>query len=91
MGRHRELRASLTLQEIATPESKQNPTSGGLAAQRTHTVVAGDSLASIAYEEYGEAGLWRALAETNRLDDPMRLPAGTSLLVPSPEDASAYA
>ena len=33
----------------------QNPTSGGLAAHRTHTVVAGDSLASIAYAEYGDA------------------------------------
>jgi LysM repeat protein len=82
---------SLTLQETSTPPSKQNPTSGALASLRTHTVVAGDSLQSIAYAEYKDARLWRALAHTNRLDDPMRLRAGTSLLVPSPEDAAAYA
>lgn len=83
--------ASLTLQEIATPESKQNPTSGAVGAHRTHVVVAGDSLASIAYAEYGDARLWRALAESNRLDDPMRLRPGTDLLVPPPEEAAAYA
>jgi nucleoid-associated protein YgaU len=53
-------------------------------------VVAGDSLASIAYDEYEDARLWRALAEANHLDDPMRLPPGTELLVPPPAEAAGY-
>ena len=83
--------ATLTLQEIPRDTGKQNPTSGGLVPHRIHTVVAGDSLASISYAEYGDARLWRALADTNALDDPMRLRPGTDLLVPPPEDAAAYA
>lgn len=83
--------ASLTLQEVPKDTAKQNPTSGGLTPLRSHTVVAGDSLASIAYAEYGDARLWRALAETNGLDDPMRLPTGIRLLVPTQDSAAAYA
>lgn len=83
--------ASVTLQEIPSDAARQNPTSGTLTVHRTHTVVAGDTLASIAYAEYGSAALWRAVAEANRLDDPMRLRTGTSLLIPPPEDAVAYA
>jgi len=83
--------ASVTLQEAPGTESKQNPTSGALAAHGTHTVVAGDSLASIAYAEYGDARLWRAVADANRLDDPMRLRAGTRLLIPPAEAAALQA
>lgn len=79
--------ATLSLQEIPRVAQRQNPTSGGLAAQRTHTVVAGDSLASIAYAEYGDPRLWRAVARTNGIDDPTRLVNGTSLLLPTPEQA----
>jgi nucleoid-associated protein YgaU len=76
--------ATITLEEIPTdPPPRQNPTSGALAAHRVHQVVAGDSLASIAYEEYGDATLWRRIAELNDIDDPMRVPPGRPLLVPS--------
>ena len=80
--------ASLTLQEIPRESGRQNPTSGGVGAHATHTVVAGDTLASIAYTEYGDARLWRALADANGVDDPARLRTGTSLLVPPPETAA---
>lgn len=83
--------AAVTLEEIPKETARQNPTSGAIASLRSHTVVAGDSLASIAYAEYGDARLWRALAETNGIDDPMRLPTGTRLLVPSEDAATAYA
>lgn len=83
--------ASVTLQEIPSDPAGQNPTSGTLTVHRTHTVLAGDTLASIAYAEYGSAALWRAVAEANRLDDPMRLRTGSTLLIPPPEDAVAYA
>ena len=81
--------ATLTLQEIPRENAKQNPTSGGLVPHRIHTVVAGDSLQSVAYREYGNPSLWRALAEINGVEDPHRLSLGRRLLVPSPEDAMA--
>jgi nucleoid-associated protein YgaU len=81
---------NVSLEEVPTEAPRQNPTSGSLTALRTHRVVAGDSLASIAYDEYEDARLWRALAEANHLDDPMRLPPGTELLVPPPAEAAGY-
>lgn len=75
---------TLNLEEIPTdPPPKQNPTSGALTASRTHQVVAGDSLPSIAQREYGNPNRWRDLADANGIDDPMRLPPGTNLLVPN--------
>ena len=66
-----------------------NPTSGGLATRRTHTVVEGDTLASIAYAEYRDPNYWRALAEANGIDDPMRIKTGTVLIVPEKRDAES--
>jgi nucleoid-associated protein YgaU len=51
-----------------------------------HTVVAGDSLPSIAYREYGDPEIWRVVAEANDIDDPLRLRAGTTLLLPAAEE-----
>jgi nucleoid-associated protein YgaU len=49
-------------------------------------MVGGDSLASVAFKEYGDAAAWRALAAYNRIDDPLRCAPGTRLLLPSPEE-----
>ncbi|MGW4164745.1 CIS tube protein [Streptomyces sp. NPDC004788] len=73
----------LSLTEIATATKRQNPTSGALSARRTHRTVSGDSLASLAWREYGDATRWRVIAEANAVDDPMRLRPGTELLLPS--------
>jgi len=78
--------ATVNLEEMAPEPGRQNPTSGGLAARAVHTVVAGDSLASIAWHEYGDPSLWRPIAERNGIDDPMRLPVGTTLLIPAAEE-----
>jgi nucleoid-associated protein YgaU len=78
--------ATVNLQEITKEPKKQNPTSGALSAHRVHTVSTGDTLASIAWHEYGDPAMWRAIATTNRIDDPMRLRAGSSLLIPAAED-----
>lgn len=74
---------TLTLKEFAEPEKATNPTSGSAPGSRSHTVLAGDTLASIAFEEYGSAGHWRKIADANpSIDDPLRLHAGRSLLIP---------
>ena len=40
----------------------------------------------MAYRAYGDAGLWREIAEANEIDDPMRLHPGTRLLIPALEE-----
>lgn len=79
------IRATCTvaLEEIAGDPPKQNPTSGGLVPRRVHTIIEGDTLAGIAYSEYGKATLWRAVAAANGIDDPMRLRPGTSIMLPA--------
>lgn len=60
---------------------RQNPTSGGNPGQRLRTVREGETLAWIAYEEYGDSSLWRYLASTNDIDDPRRLTPGMMLII----------
>ncbi|WP_181719214.1 CIS tube protein [Nocardia gipuzkoensis] len=78
--------ATVTIEEIAGDQAKQNPTSGSLTARKVHTVVAGDTLASIAWREYGDPTRWRAVAVANGIDDPMRLRPGAQLLIPAAEE-----
>jgi nucleoid-associated protein YgaU len=80
---------SLSLEEVATPLPNQNPTSGALAQRRTHTMIEGDSLASIAFKEYRNPGKWRAIAEANGIDDPMRVRPGMELLIPDSVEADS--
>jgi nucleoid-associated protein YgaU len=65
----------------------QNPTSGSRESRRSRILGDGDSLASIAYAEYGDAALWRALARINSIDDPMAIQPGTRILIPSATEA----
>jgi nucleoid-associated protein YgaU len=37
----------------------------------------------LAYEFLGDPGAWRQIAEQNNIDDPRRIPPGTTLLIPS--------
>jgi hypothetical protein len=80
---------TVQLDELAGDAPRQNPTSGGLVPRRVHTLVVGDTLAGIAYAEYGDPALWRAIAAANRIDDPMRLCPGTPLLLPTVDELSA--
>lgn len=61
----------------------QNPTSGGVGGERVWTVNPGDTLAWIAYQEYGDPNQWRRIAEANRLSDVRRLSPGTVLVIPN--------
>jgi Contractile injection system tube protein/LysM domain len=87
------LRASVDITIEETPEGAkaQNPTSGGVAGRRSVGLGAGDSVASLARKAYGDPNLWRALAVANGIDDPMRIPMGTTLLVPPLAEARALA
>jgi nucleoid-associated protein YgaU len=73
---------SLDLEELPADYPRQNPTSGGLHARRTHTLVTGDTLPGVASAEYGDPNLWRAIATANGIDDPLRLRSGRMLSVP---------
>jgi Contractile injection system tube protein/LysM domain len=75
----------VTIKQMPALIGAQNPTSGALAAHRAHRVVAGDTLQSLAHQEYGDATAWRTIAEANGIDDPLRLEIGRELLVPSPD------
>ena len=77
---------SVSMEELPGVTAKQNPTSGAVAARRLHTVVAGDSLASVAFRQYGDPAMWRPLAEFNGIDDPLRVRPGATLLVPALEE-----
>ena len=81
----------VSMQEYPIDPAKQNPTSGALRSTRSHRVVLGDTLASIASAEYGAPAMWRAIAHVNELDDPFNLRLGRELLIPAPADAAALA
>ncbi len=68
--------------DSSPPGQAQNPTTRGTAGLRSHIVQDGDSLHSIAYEAYADATRWRAIAEANEIDDPLRLRRGISLSIP---------
>jgi nucleoid-associated protein YgaU len=79
----------LILQPVETPKEQPvydptNPSSGGLPGRRAHVVTAGESLVSIANAAYGRTTSWRALAEVNGLDDPLRITPGRQLYLPNP-------
>ncbi|MFJ9615568.1 CIS tube protein [Streptomyces noursei] len=80
---------ALSVEEASVDPAGQNPTSGARTARSTHTVVTGDSLALLAWQEYGDATAWRVIAEANGIDDPMALVPGAELVVPALGDAGA--
>jgi hypothetical protein len=49
---------------------------------KTRAVARGDTLGSIAGEEYGDPRLWRAIASANGIHNPRRLQPGRVLVVP---------
>src|SRR5262249_20905882 len=59
-----------------------NPTTRAIPGLGSHVVRDGDSLASIAYAHYRDPARWRAIAEANGIDDPLRLRRGRTLSIP---------
>jgi contractile injection system tube protein len=80
---------SITLEEVPLEIGRQNPTSGTRPGMRVHTLTEGETLHSVAWDEYRQARFWRGLAAFNEIDDPMRVASGTTILLPSPRDAAS--
>jgi len=59
----------------------QNPTTVSKPGYKTRRVKEGETLDSIAFDEYGDAGQWRYLADVNRLDNPRQLEPGQVLAI----------
>lgn len=75
------VRATLTvvMSEFLDPEQDQRQTDPELT---TRVVRRGDTVHGIAFSVYGNAALWRVIAEANNLDDPRRPAIGRTLTIP---------
>lgn len=82
---------TLTQQPSLLADIPTNPTSGGEPGRRAHVVKSGDSLPSIATAYYGRPGLWRRVAEVNRLTNPSRLRPGQTVYLPNVDELTAGA
>ena len=78
------LRANIALSlksGVLAPQGT-NPTSGTETSRKRRVLRRGQTLQSLAYEEFGEAGAWRLVAELNGIDDPTRLRPGQEIMLP---------
>ncbi len=78
--------ATVSFQECedATVQRGTNPTSRSEPGYKRRELRARDTLQTVAFEEYGDAGLWRAIANANDIDDPTNLKAGQVIAIPPP-------
>ena len=85
MSDGRPVRATLdvTFQQVESEGTypPTNPTSTA-EVQKVRVVRPGETVDSIAFEEYGDAARWRLIADHNDLDDPLRLRPGQRLAIP---------
>ena len=83
-----EVRLALTQAEPASSASSSsankgtNPTTRSDGGLGVHVVRDGDSLPSVAHRAYGDATVWRLIAEANGVDNPIHLRRGMSLNLP---------
>ncbi len=52
---------------------------------KKYIVKSGDSLWSIAAQEYGDPSEWRLIAYANKIENPILLPAGKEIIIPAKE------
>jgi len=84
-------RANITIEGTRKSAPGKNPTSHSVDMRHVHTVIEGETLHAVAQAEFGRPGYWRALAEANGIDDPLRVRPGRTLLIPSAADAARSA
>jgi hypothetical protein len=87
-GRPLRATADCVFQQVMLEESFgfQNPTSGGRTGERYHRLAPRETLEHVAYNSFGKTSLWRAVAAFNGIDDPLRLQAGDTILLPASVD-----
>jgi len=59
----------------------QNPTTVGRPGYKRRVVKEGDTIDWIAFDEYNDSAMWRFIAETNNLDNPLLLRPGQVLAI----------
>jgi hypothetical protein len=69
--------------ELPAEQVRLHEVLGGMTGQDGEGGGSGERLDEIAYRFYGNPALWRLLAAFNGLDDPLRIPSGYLLRVPS--------
>jgi nucleoid-associated protein YgaU len=81
-------KVDITIEGTKTLAPGKNPTSHAVDMRRVHTLVEGETIQAIAFQELGRAEYWRAIAVANDIDDPLRVRPGQALLIPSAADAA---
>lgn len=76
--------ANVTFQEAEDEKNQPgtNPTSESLPGYRRREIRPGDTLALIAFEEYGDPTQWRRIADENTIENPMDLSGYRVLGIP---------
>ena len=82
-GVPRRAKLNVTFREAWTIEDQllETPRHSGNRS-KARPLGPGQTLAHLAWQEYGDATAWRAIAEANDLDDPLAVSAGQMLRVP---------
>ncbi|HYH96790.1 MAG TPA: hypothetical protein VD972_12510 [Hyalangium sp.] len=78
--------AGLTAEQVEerlSPESFEAHEVLGAGGEPGQPPVTGQRLDEVAHQYYGDPSLWRLVAALNGIDDPMRIPAGTVLRLPT--------
>lgn len=60
----------------------KNPPLNSPDRRKLFTMKEGDSIWQMAYTAYGDPGLWRVIADANKIDDPLKIENGRDLIIP---------
>ncbi|CAG0986431.1 hypothetical protein METP2_02303 [Methanosarcinales archaeon] len=75
-------RLNITLKEFKMQLNSRERELQSPDKTKVYIAKQGDSLWAIAYREYGDADMWRPIAEKNNIYDPRSLKPGTELVIP---------
>jgi len=83
-GRPVRARVTLSFKEYVPVEIQVRATKRSSPDKRKlHVFCDGDSLPRLAWEAYGDVRYWKLIADASRIDDPLKIAAGTLLKIPA--------